>query len=110
MICKFSNEYLIESFTMVDNLFLSEYMPYADEKQIKVYLYGLFLCNAKTDENSFELMTKVLDMTSDEIVSAFVFWQDNGLVEIISRSPLEIKYLSFKQNLKPIKKYKSEKF
>lgn len=110
MICKFSNEYLIESFTMVDNLFLSEYMPYADEKQIKVYLYGLFLCNAKTDENSFELMTKVLDMTSDEIVSAFVFWQDNGLVEIISRSPLEIKYLAFKQNLKPIKKYKSEKF
>ena len=110
MICKFSNEYLIESFTMVDNLFLSEYMPYADEKQIKVYLYGLFLCNAKTDENSFELMTKVLDMTSDEIVSAFAFWQDNGLVEIISRSPLEIKYLSFKQNLKPIKKYKSEKF
>ncbi len=110
MICKFSNDYLIESYTMVDNLFLSEYMPYADEKQIKVYMYGLFLCNVKTDENSLDVMTKTLDMTVEEIVNTFAFWQDNGLVEILSRSPLEIKYLSFKQNLKPVKKYKSEKF
>ena len=110
MICKFTNDYLIESFTMVDNLFIREYMPYADEKQVKVYLYGLFLCNTDSDADSFEEMAKALDMTKEEIVDTFRFWSEQGLVRLISTSPLEVKYLSFKNNLKPIKKYKEGKF
>ena len=42
--CKFSSDYLMESFTLVDNLFMNEYLPYAEEGYIKVYLYGLYLC------------------------------------------------------------------
>ena len=38
--CKFSSDYLMESFTLVDNLFMNEYLPYAEEGYIKVYLYG----------------------------------------------------------------------
>lgn len=110
MICKFTNDYLIESFTMVDNLFIREYMPYADEKQVKVYLYGLFLCNTESDADSFEEMAKTLDMTKEEIVDAFRFWSEQGLVRLISSSPLEVRYLSFKNNLKPVKKYKDGKF
>ena len=110
MICKFTNDYLIESFTMVDNLFIREYMPYADEKQVKVYLYGLFLCNTESDADSFEEMAKTLDMTKEEIVDTFRFWSEQGLVRLISTSPLEVRYLSFKNNLKPVKKYKDGKF
>ena len=91
MICKFTNDYLIESFTMVDNLFIREYMPYADEKQVKVYLYGLFLCNTESDADSFEEMAKTLDMTKEEIVDTFRFWSEQGLVRLISSSPLEVK-------------------
>ena len=41
---RFSSDFLVETFTLVDNLFINEYLPFCDEKQIKVYLYGLYLC------------------------------------------------------------------
>ena len=61
--CKFSSDYLMESFTLVDNLFMNEYLPYAEEGYIKVYLYGLYLCtNPSGRDNSVESFAKVLDM------------------------------------------------
>ena len=44
----------MDTFTLVDNLFINEHLPYCDEKQIKVYLYGLYLCMAPQKENSVQ--------------------------------------------------------
>ena len=83
--CKFSSDYLMESFTLVDNLFMNEYLPYAEEGYIKVYLYGLYLCtNPSGRDNSVESFAKVLDMDEDKILEIFKYWQDQGLLEIIS--------------------------
>ena len=109
--CKFSSDYLMESFTLVDNLFMNEYLPYAEEGYSKVYLYGLYLCtNPSGRDNSLESFSKVLDMEEDKILSIFKYWQDEGLLEIISTNPLEVRYLSIKGAKQPPKKYSSGKY
>lgn len=100
----------METFTLVDNLFINEHLPYCDEKQIKVYLYGLYLCNCPATDNSVDALCARLDMTENEILNAYSFFEDAGLVQILSRQPLEIKYLSLKKAMQPPKKYKSEKW
>jgi len=93
---RFSSDFLVETFTLVDNLFINEYLPYCDEKQIKVYLYGLYLCSNPATDNSIDALCSRLDMKETEILSAYGYFEDMGLVQIISREPLEIKYLSLK--------------
>lgn len=107
---KFSSDYLMETFTLVDNLFINEYLPSCDEKQIKVYLYGLYLCANPAKDNSIDALCARLDMTEAEIFSVYSFFEDNGLIQIISREPLEIKYLSLKKSMQPPKKYKGDKW
>ncbi len=107
---KFSSDFLMETFTLVDNLFINEHLPYCDEKQIKVYLYGLYLCSNPNKDNSLSTLCAVLDMSESEIISAYGYFEDMGLVQIISKQPLEIRYLSLKHSMQTPKKYKSEKW
>ncbi|HPD02936.1 MAG TPA: hypothetical protein PK245_06235, partial [Clostridia bacterium] len=87
---RFSNDYLIESFTLVDNLFINEYLPYADEKQIKAYIYGLYLCYRDGGDNTIENFSNALDIEIDELINIFTHFEDNGLVQIISKQPFEV--------------------
>ena len=107
---KFSSDFLMETFTLVDNLFINEYLPECDEKQIKVYLYGLYLCANPQKDNQLDKLCSALDMSEKEIFAAYKFFEDMGLVQIVSKEPLEIKYLSLKRANQPPKKYKSEKW
>lgn len=107
---KFSSDFLMETFTLVDNLFINEHLPYCDEKQIKVYLYGLYLCNNPPIDNSLKTLCSRLNMTENEIISAYTYFEDMGLCQIISKEPLEVKYLSLKHDMQPAKKYKAEKW
>ena len=86
---RFSSDFLVETFTLVDNLFINEYLPFCDEKQIKVYLYGLYLCANPATDNSIDALCSRLDMKETEILSAYGYFEDMGLVQIVSREPLE---------------------
>ena len=109
--CKFTSEYLIDNYTFLDNLFVNEYLPYAEENAVKVYVYGLFLCsNPLNSDNSIESMSTVLNLSVDEVVNAYEYWRDQGLVSITSKNPLEVKYLPVKTSIAPPKKYKPEKY
>ncbi|MBR4800865.1 MAG: DnaD domain protein [Clostridia bacterium] len=107
---KFSSDFLMETFTLVDNLFINEYLPECDEKQIKVYLYGLYLCSNPAKDNSLDALCGNLNLSEAEILSCYKYFEDMGLVQIVSKEPLEIKYLSLKRANQPPKKYKSEKW
>lgn len=107
---KFSNDFLMETFTLVDNFFITQYLPYCDEKQIKVYLYGLFLCTNPSKENSMESLLTALDVKEEEVNEIYQYFEDMGMVQIISKNPLEVKYLSLKRSMQTPKKYKSEKW
>ena len=109
-LAKFTSDFLIESFTLVDNLFINEHLPHCTEKQLKVYLYGLYMCSMPERLNSLDEMCATLDVTEAELLSIYTDFEDAGLVRVVSKNPLEVAYCSLKRAMQPPKKYKSEKW
>ena len=84
----------MDGFTIVDNTFLNEFLPSATGDDVKVYLYGLTLCsNPNSDDNNLDTICKVLSLTEDQVLASFSYWQEMGLVQLVSSNPLEIKFL-----------------
>lgn len=93
-LCSFSSKFIMEGCTIIDNTFLNEFLPQATGDDVKVYLYGLNLCsNPNIEDNSLDTMSKVLSLTEDDIIKSFSYWQEMGLVQIVSAKPLEIRFL-----------------
>lgn len=105
---KFSSDFLMETYTLVDNMFINEYLPCCDENQIRVYIYGLYLCLNSSSDNSVDALCKKLDLQRSEVLDIYQFFEDMGLVQIISKEPLEVRYLSLKNSMQTPKKYKKE--
>ena len=85
---------MIDNYTVLDNAFLNEFLPQASGDDVKVYLYGLNLCsNPNVEDNNLDTICKTLSLSEDEIVKSFSYWQEMGLVQIVSTNPLEIRYL-----------------
>ena len=91
--CSFSKEFSENSFTFVENRFIQKYLPEANDFAVKVYLYGLYLCQSGNDDFSARSLAEVLNTTEERIRSAFEYWQDYDLVEILCRNPLTVQYL-----------------
>lgn len=109
-LAKFSSDFLIESFTLVDNLFINEHLPHCSEKQLKVYLYGLYMCSMSERMNSIDEMCATLGVTEAELLAIYTDFEDAGLCRVVSKNPLEVAYCSLKRAMQPPKKYKSEKW
>ncbi len=93
-LCSYSSKLAMDGYTVIDNTFLNEFLPQATGDDVKVYLYGLNLCtNPNTDDNSLDTMSKILSLTEDDILKSFSYWQEMGLVQIVSTNPLEIRFL-----------------
>ena len=87
----------MDGYTVIDNTFLNEFLPQATGDDVKVYLYGLNLCaNPNIDDNSLDTMCKILSLTEDEILKSFAYWQEMGLVQMVSANPLEVRFLPVK--------------
>ena len=100
----------MDNSTAVENIFITEFMPGASELCTKVYLYGLYLCRHLTAvDNDIEIMSKMLNLTPSDIMSAFTYWQELGLVMIVRFSPPEVRYLSLR-HAPAYKKYKPSKY
>ena len=88
--CSFSKEFNENTYTSVENQFIVKYLPGADGFAVKVYLYGLYLCqNADSDFTLFS-MAEVLKAPKEKIEEAFEFWEDYDLVQILSRDPFAV--------------------
>lgn len=91
--CSFSKDYAENDYTLIENRFLTKYMPESDGFFVKVYLYGLFLCQNTASDFSVASMAEVLKTTEDKIRDAFCFWENYDLVEILSKEPFSVSYL-----------------
>lgn len=109
--CQFSSESVISNTTSVDNAFFNEFLPYANDACVKVYLYGLYKCNnANSYDNTLQSFSNVLGYTEDDIYNAFLYWQDQGLVQILSTEPFEVIYTPIKSAITNTRKYNKEKY
>ena len=111
MVCSFSKEISKNGYTAIENAFISEYMPIASSDSVKVYLYGLFLCNNKNIETNLTEFAKFVALEEKTVLDCFAFWEELGLVSVLSKEPLNIQFLPVKEAYysKP-KKYKPEKY
>ena len=95
--CSYSSSTHSGSFLVIENTFIKEYLPYAPDMCVKVYLYGLSMCNNQGSvENSVENFCHVLNITVKELKDIFEYWQGEGLVQILengSGNNLDVKYL-----------------
>lgn len=95
--CSYSSSTHSGTFIVLENTFINDYLPYAPDLCVKVYLYGLSLCNnVNSIENSVENICHTLNISASELKDVFSYWQGEGLVQIVEnnlKNNLEIKYL-----------------
>ena len=80
--CTFSKD-LDNGYTIVDNKFITKYLPEADGFAVKVYLYGLYLCQVNEDISITD-MANALGLSVSDVKDYFIFWEEYGVLNIIS--------------------------
>lgn len=96
--------------TNVSDIFIKEYMPNAPQRSVEVYLYGLSLCSSDDSINQVEVMERALDLTQEDLASAYDYWEQLGIVTILSRSPLTVAYLPVDSNSNLLRKINPGKY
>jgi len=109
--CKYSIDMLANNTTAVDNIFINNYLPYAEPQNVKVYLYGLYKCqDSNSTDNTLSSFAIELNMTEEDVEKAFTYWQEQGLVQIIKVIPFEVRYLPISDVVSNTKKYNAKKY
>lgn len=109
MLFGLGKDYIREGYSLVDNVFLSEYMPDAPEIAVKVYLYGQLL-QGSGEQNTVDNICAVLDITFEELTSALDYWEELGLLEYLDRRNLSVRLRSCKSVTKGTAKFKTDKY
>ena len=110
-LCSFSSELIINNKLELDNIFVNEFLPYAPEGTVKVYIYGLYMCShSNAHDNTLESFAKVLSMSEQDILDSFLYWQEQGLVQVLSTYPVSVKYMPLKNFINNSKKFNKDKY
>lgn len=107
--CSFSKDFSGNTTTQVHNAFITEYLTNASGDAVKIYLYGLYLCTNSAVDMDIDKFAAELDLSTDVVKDCFLFWEEFGILTIISEEPYSVKYLSLSKNTKP-RKFKAEKY
>lgn len=95
----------------MDNIFINNFLPDAPDLCVKVYLMGLSKCaNSVAPDNNITNFANVLNVTEQDIVGAFNYWQEQGVVQVINTNPLEVRFMPLDSSLGNIKKYNIGKY
>ena len=97
--------------TSIENLFINHYMPMAPGDYVKVYLLGLKCAGSSISSSlSNETIAKTLNMSEDEVLIAWKYWEQQGVVKLgvepVSDGSISfsIEFLCIKEVVMSIKK------
>ena len=77
----FSRGYMTAGYTNISNIFMEEHLPYANGDCVRVYLYGLYLCqNSTSADNTIEMMSTKLGISVANIKDAFIYWEKQNTI------------------------------
>ena len=105
----FSKDFTANMYTVVENQFITKYLPQADGDAVRAYLYGLYLCSCKEEFDAVHVAS-VLKIPPEKLVEIFGFWEDCDLVRVLSREPLFVEYLPVNAAVGRPKSVKPEKY
>ncbi|MCM1289876.1 MAG: DnaD domain protein [Corallococcus sp.] len=96
--------------TCVDNKFILNYLPDAPDKCVAVYLLGLALSDSEGTDNACSAIAQKLGITAEEVMAAYLYWDELGLVHITTDNPPRILYLDARGAAGALKKVKPSKY
>lgn len=70
------------SYTLVPNLFINQYMPQANGEFVKVYLYLLKSMTSTSADFSISAIADTLNHTENDILRALSYWEREGLLQL----------------------------
>ena len=85
--CAYAEGSAMMGATAVSNLFMLEYMPSAPGDYVKVYLYALLLCRCPELCSGVDAMAEALNLDAETVLSAFSYWEREGIAERLSDNP-----------------------
>ena len=85
--------------TPIENIFINHYLPKAPGDFVKVYLLGLKFCFNNIDSISNQVIAKTLDLIESDIVKAWQYWEEQGIIKIEKQTQGEsaISFLNIKE-------------
>jgi hypothetical protein len=106
--CSYYRGYTASGYTVIPNAFIDEHIPVSNGDCVRVYLYGLMLCErADGANNTIEDMSATLGLKPEDIISAYEYWEQQGLIHFVND---EIKYLPITRNSAKIRKLPKGKY
>lgn len=107
----FSKDSSIQSVTSVENVFITRFLPESGGNAVKVYLYGLFLCGNGEFDKSLKEFAEDINIPENEVSDCLKYWEEFGLLSVLSFSPLTVEYLSPRSIVTgKARKFKAEKY
>ncbi len=99
--------------TLVENLFISHYMPFAPANHVKVYLLGLRYSQSYVNNMlSTDTIAKTLGVSCDEVNTAWKYWSEQGIIKLYpynhtgADDGFTVEFLSIKEIILNIKEKK----
>ena len=108
--CKYSPSFNTSGKVVIDSAFITDFLPKAPDLAVKVYLMGLNKCGNDDADNTIKYFSDALKICEEDIVSLFRYWEDMGLVQVLSTTPVEVRYLPINSAGGGIKKFVVTKY
>ena len=108
--CSFSKENTKSGKTLIDNIFIQNYLPDAPDQAVKVYLYGLYLCQNSEFSLDLNSFSEVLKIEQKEVIDCFKFWDEYGIVSIISENPFTVHFYPLSDTTAKYRRFNPEKY
>ena len=109
--CKYSQESVLSGTTQLDNNFLEQFLPCAPDVCVKVYIYGLYKCQSPDAfTNTLESFASELGLGMQDVEDAFMYWQEVGLVDVITGTSFQVRFLPTKNLVSCGKKFSKTKY
>lgn len=108
--CTKEKQLIDSGYTCIDNKFILNYLADAPDVRSAVYLMGLTLCESDGDDNSRTTIAQKLGIAEDDVMSAYYYWQELGLVHITGENPPRVIYLNVDKSTSALKKIKPGKY
>ncbi len=93
----FDEPYALFDVTPLSNQFILNYLPSAPGDAVRVYVYGLMMCYHQEADSSIEKLSRLLNLSEEEVRSAYRYWERKGLVQRVADNPPQYRYLNANQ-------------
>ncbi len=107
---KQSSDFIENSKTEIDNIFINDYLPYAPSDFVKVYIYVNYISNSgESPDNDLEKICKILNMSELDVMNALKYWENEGLLKLYGE-PVQVMLFPLKNAISNDHKWSKSKY